>query len=61
MHISTDGSKYDTKAAAAAVCQNNVCASRFPDNLSTFSAEIHAINLALNFIKDHLRVLETLE
>jgi len=51
MHIFTDGSKYDTKAAA--VCENNICASRLPDNSSIFSAEIHTINLALNLIKDH--------
>jgi len=53
MHIFTDGSKYDTKIAAAAVCQNTICASRLQDNSSIFPAEIHAINLVLNFIKDH--------
>jgi len=53
MKIFTDGSKYDTKVAAAAVYENNICASRLPDKSSIFSAEIHAINLALNLIKDH--------
>jgi len=48
MHIFADGSKYDTKVAAATVCENNSCARRLPDNSSIFSAEIHAINLALN-------------
>jgi len=51
MHIFTDGSTYDTKVAAAAVCENNICANRLPDNSSIFSAEIHAINFALNLSK----------
>jgi hypothetical protein len=53
VHIFTDVSKYDTKVAAAAVCENSISTSRLPDNSSVFSAEIYAINLALNFVKDH--------
>jgi len=48
----TDGSKYDTKVAAAAVCENSIMARRLPDNSTIFSAEIHAINLALNMMKN---------
>jgi ribonuclease HI len=53
VHIFTDGSKYDTKVAAAAACENSISTSRLTDNSSIFSAEIYAINHALNFVKDH--------
>jgi hypothetical protein len=49
VHIFTAGSKYVTKVAAAAVCENSVSTSHLPDNSSIFSAEIHAIKLALTF------------
>ena len=50
--IFTDGSKDGTKVAAAAVCEDNVMSSHLPDNSTIFSGAMHAINLALMFIRD---------
>ena len=48
--IFTDGSKYNEKVAAAAAADSNfenplLC--RLPDNCSIYTAELHAIHLAL--------------
>jgi kelch-like protein 2/3 len=54
VHIYTDGSKEGSRVAAAMVCKRNmVVTARLPDNSSIFSAEAHAILLALEFIDRH--------
>ena len=45
--IHTDGSVSDDKAAAAAVIDNYSSIERLPDKSSIFSAELHALYLAL--------------
>ena len=50
IHIYTDGSKIDDKTGCAAVLDDNVLQKRLPDKSSIFSAQILAVNLALDFI-----------
>ena len=49
--IYTDGSVSDNKAAAAAVIDNCSSIERLPDKSSIFSAELHALCLALNRVE----------
>ena len=49
--IYTDGSFADDKAAAAAVLDGHAYIERLPDRSSIFSAELHAIFLALDHIE----------
>ena len=51
-HIYTDGSKDGPNVASACVSQTHTRKCRLPDNASTFTAEIQAINMALDYIKD---------
>ncbi|MCU7801126.1 MAG: hypothetical protein KZQ70_13560, partial [gamma proteobacterium symbiont of Lucinoma myriamae] len=53
-HVSiyTDGSKDGAKVAAACVVNNHLFKHRLPDNASIFSAEIKAIELALDYIAE---------
>ena len=48
--IYTDGSKSKERTAAAIVCGQHLDMVRLPDGTSIFSAELHAIFLALNYI-----------
>ena len=49
--IYTDGSVSDDKAAAAAVIDNYSSIERLPDKSSIFSAELHALYLALDMVE----------
>ena len=49
--IYTDGSVSDDKAAAAAVIDNSSSIERLPDKSSIFSAELHALYLALDRVE----------
>ena len=49
--ICTDGSVSDDKAAAAAVIDNYSSIERLPDKSSIFSAELHALYLALDRVE----------
>ena len=49
--IYTDGSVADDKAAAAAVIDNYSSIERLPDRSSIFSAELHALYLALDRVE----------
>ena len=49
--IYTDGSVADDKAAAAAVIDNYSSIERLPDKSSIFSAELHALYLALDRVE----------
>ena len=49
--IYTDGSVLDDKAAAAAVIDNYSSIERLPDKSSIFSAELHALYLALDRVE----------
>ena len=49
--IYTDGSVSDDKAAAAAVIDNHSSIERLPDKSSIFSAELHAVYLALDRVE----------
>ena len=51
-HIFTDGSKAGDAVAAAAVYNDNELTSRLPDKCSIFSAELRAIDLALDHIEN---------
>ena len=51
-HIYTDGSKDGQNVASACVSQTHTRKCRLPDNASIFTAEIQAINMALDYIKD---------
>ena len=51
-HIYTDGSKDGPNVASACVSQKHTRKCRLPDNASIFTAEIQAINMALDYIKD---------
>ena len=51
-HIYTDGSKDGPNVASACVSQNHTRKCRLPDNASIFTAEIQAINMALDYIKN---------
>ncbi|XP_023241135.1 uncharacterized protein LOC111639474 [Centruroides sculpturatus] len=48
--IYTDGSKSDDYVGSAFVCQDEIVAEQIASNSSIFSAELHAIYLALNYI-----------
>ena len=49
--IYTDGSVSDDKAAAATVIDNYSSIERLPDKSSIFSAELHALYLALDWVE----------
>ena len=49
--ICTDGSVSDDKAAAAALIDNHSSIERVPDKSSIFSAELHALYLALDRVE----------
>ena len=51
-HIYTDGSKDGPNVASACVSQTHTRKCLLPDNASIFTAEIQAINMALDYIKD---------
>ena len=50
VEIYTDGSKDGIKTAAAVVAPNSVKTVRLSDNASIFTAEIHALDMALDII-----------
>ena len=52
-HIYTDGSKQEIKVGCAAVFQNQELLKRLPDESSVYSAEVIAIDLAMNIIANH--------
>jgi len=49
-HIYTDGSKMNNSAAASVVSREEVKSTRIPDKASIFTAELVALNLALDII-----------
>ena len=49
--IFTDGSKDGIRTAAAVVAPSSVKTVRLPDNTSIFTAEIHALDMALDIIR----------
>jgi len=51
IEIYTDGSKDGIRTAAAVVAPNSVKTVRLPDNASIFTAEIHALDMALDIIR----------
>ncbi|MEN8173077.1 MAG: reverse transcriptase domain-containing protein [Chloroflexota bacterium] len=51
-HIYTDGSKSGDRVGAAAVIDNSIKHVRLPDKSSIFTAELTAIQIALNHIDD---------
>ena len=51
VQIYTDGSKEENCVAAAMVCRRSLVTARLPDYASIYSAESHAILLALEFIE----------
>ncbi|XP_023235538.1 uncharacterized protein LOC111634934 [Centruroides sculpturatus] len=55
--IYTDGSKSDDYVGSAFVCQDEIVAEQISSNSSIFTAELHAIHLALNYVirKGHCR------
>ena len=53
LEIYTDGSKDGVKVGCASVSQLHTSRKRLPDNSSIFSAEVRAIDLALNYISSH--------
>ena len=70
--IFTDGSKLDEKAAASIVTENNLFKTRLPNGSSIFSAEVRALQLAMEIVKvsrykkfmicvDSLSVLQSIE
>ena len=50
-HIYTDGSKVETKVASAYVCPYGTRGYRLRDGCSIFTAEVEAIDKALNYVK----------
>jgi len=50
LEIYTDGSKDGIRTAATVVAPNSVKTVRLPDNASIFTAEIHALDMALGII-----------
>ena len=48
--IYTDGSKEDSKVGCAVISDNHSNMQRLPDDLSIFTAEANAVDLALDFI-----------
>ena len=70
--IYTDGSKDDDKVASAAILDGELYQFRLPDNSSILTAELKAIDIALNHIEqdaywryiictDSLSVMQALE
>jgi len=51
VELFTDGSKMGSKVASAVVCQNWQKSTRLADYCSIFTAELHAIKMALVFIQ----------
>jgi len=51
VEIYTDGSKDGIRTAAAVVAPNSVKTVLLPDNASIFTAEIHALDMALDIIR----------
>ena len=51
LEIYTDGSEDGIRLAAAVVAPNFVNTVRLPDNANIFTAEIHALDMALNIIR----------
>ena len=51
-YLYTDGSKDAGRVAAAVVSENGVLSCRLPDQASIFTAELTAIDLALDMIED---------
>jgi len=51
VEIYTDGSKDGIRTAAAVVTPNSVKTVRLPDNASIFTAEIHALGMALDIVR----------
>ena len=51
LEIYTDGSKDGIRTAAAVVAPNSVKTVRLPDNANIFTAEIHALDMALDIIR----------
>ena len=52
-HIYTDGSKQEMKVGCAAVFQSRELLKRLPNESSIYSAEVIAIDLAMNIIANH--------
>ena len=50
--IYTDGSKTDDRVAAAATCDNLSAQVRLPGNASIFTAELQALKLAFNLVRN---------
>ena len=50
-HIYTDGSKTITGVGVAAVCEATSRSATLPQEASVFSAEVHALKLAISIIK----------
>ena len=48
----TDGSKTENKVAAAATCNNLSAQVRLPGNASIFTAELQALKMAFNIVKN---------
>ena len=66
IEIYTDGSKDGIRTAAAVVAPKSVKTVRLPDDASIFTAEIHALDMALDIIrrtrsKDYLSSLQAIE
>jgi len=51
VEVYTDGSKDGIRTAAAVVAPNSVKTVRLPDNASIFTAEIYALDMALDIIR----------
>ena len=51
LHLYTDGSKYEERAAYAVHCSYGTLSARSRNDSSIFTAEIEAIGLALRYIK----------
>ena len=51
VELFTDGSKMGSKVTSAVVCQNWQKSTRLADYSSIFTAELHAIKMALVFIQ----------
>ena len=50
--IYTDGSKRESGVGAAAVCEQTVKMTFLPTETSTFSSEVHAMNIALDILSE---------
>ena len=56
-YTNTDGSRIENRSAAAAVKDDHIYSERLPDFSTIFTAEMHAIFLAL----DHIETSEKLK